>query len=132
MFFLGANFSVEKGTSWKLRLSRVRAWCSLNLADGYLLCSSSKEKTSCKFMVRLITGQPGQKRLHVSSLVPPILKDNWGQHWDSPKPYLSDRPIPSCPIIATLLESPHVMFLFWTSDCPFPLHSYFFLFRWCS
>jgi hypothetical protein len=58
----------------------------------------------------MVVGQLGQGRPQASSLVPPILKNNWGQHWDSPVPtldtepnnlYLRDGSIPSRPIITT-------------------------------
>jgi hypothetical protein len=42
--------------------------------------------------VRLVAGQPGQGRLLASSLVPPILRDNWGQHMDSPVLTLDPEP----------------------------------------
>jgi hypothetical protein len=35
---------------------------------------------------------PGQGRLLISSLVPPILRDNWGQHWDNPVLTLDSKP----------------------------------------
>jgi hypothetical protein len=33
--------------------------------------------------VCLVAGQTGQGRLLLSSLVPPILRYNWGRHWNS-------------------------------------------------
>jgi hypothetical protein len=34
--------------------------------------------------VCLVAGQTGHERHLSFSLVPPILRYNWGQHWDSP------------------------------------------------
>jgi hypothetical protein len=42
----------------------------------------------CSFKARVWQGQPGQGRPLTSSLVPPILRDNWGQRWDSHVPTL--------------------------------------------
>jgi hypothetical protein len=46
--------------------------------------------------VCLVAGQAGHGRPLASSLVPPILRDNWGQHWDSPVP--TPDPEPNNPI----------------------------------
>jgi hypothetical protein len=48
-----------------------------------------------EFIVRgvcLVAGQPGQGRPLTFPLVPPILRDNWGQHWDSPVLILNPEP----------------------------------------
>jgi hypothetical protein len=57
--------------------------------------------------VCLVAGQLGQGHPLVSSLAPPILRDNRGQHWDSPVPTLDPEPnnlirgiVPSHPVLS--------------------------------
>jgi hypothetical protein len=73
--------------------------------------------------VSLVAGQPGQGRPLVSCLVPPILRDNWGQHWDSLVLALDSEPnnlilgiVPSRHVLSlqpnTPLVSVHVLLIY--------------------
>jgi hypothetical protein len=44
-------------------------------------CAAPDHDTVGSFRVCLVAGQLGQDRPLASSLVPPILRDNRGQHW---------------------------------------------------
>jgi hypothetical protein len=60
-----------------------------------------------KLAMCLVVGQPEQGRPLPSSLVPSILRDNWGQHWYSPVPIPDPEPnnhiwviVPSHPVMS--------------------------------
>jgi hypothetical protein len=66
-----------------------------NLATGTWRWGTVPGGRDAQYMhvkVCLVVGQSGQGHPLPSSLVPPILRDNWGQHWDSPVPIPDPEP----------------------------------------
>jgi hypothetical protein len=68
-----------------------------------------------RLRVCLVVGQLGQGRPQAFSLVPPILRDNRGQHWDSHVPTLDPEPnniisgiVPSHPVLSLQPNAPLV------------------------
>jgi hypothetical protein len=76
-------------------MASSHTWESIKLRvdiQETVLSSFMSHEATQPLRVCLVAGQLGQGRSLVSSLVPPILRDNWGQHWDSLVPTLDSEP----------------------------------------
>jgi hypothetical protein len=107
--------NLERIEVWVCNIPRLHKHSTFFFSNTSYICGSTR--------VSLVAGQPGQGRPLVSSLVPPILRDNWGQHWDSLVLALDSEPnnlilgiVPSRPVLSlqpnTPLVSVHVLLIY--------------------